>query len=266
MEQNTLTGAATYSKTVINAKGTQRRTAHRTTLEVPLRSVTSEQAPVGALISGNREFRARWPRREAEIRILDGQLYSQPLDTQGQPLKPGGEYLERHVSLSFSGFSSLEEAEDGIRSKIGEYLLIEGEIWTRVVEPVILIGAGSNSLTITRGNGNHPGHHAVFALKELDAAEQAQQAFDARHGFETKTSPTVQILIPSAFTTASSADRVQAARDEADQAVAAVVASLWMDRSPSSIHAAGLELMKLASELVRQTGEPLLRKDGGNNA
>lgn len=260
MEQKTLTGTASYSQAVIDAKGQKRRTARRTSLEVPLRSVTSEQAPVAALISGNREFPARWPRRDAEIRTLDGQLYSQPFDTQGQPLKPGGEYLDRHLRLSFNGHWGVEQAEDAIRRGLGKYLLIDGEIWVMVVEPVILIGPGNNSLTITRGDGNHLGAYAVFALTELDAAKEAQQVFDARHGFESKTPPAVEILILSAFTMPTSAERIQAARDTADTALAAALAHLWMNRSAASIHAAGLELMKVASELVKQTGEPLIGK------
>lgn len=252
MEQTTLAGSASYSIPIANTKGPQRRIAHRATLDVPLRSVTSEQAPVAALISSSREFRARWPHRTAELRTLDGQLYSQPFDTQGQPLKPGSEYLDRHLILSFSGNWGLQEAEAAIRRGLGRYILIDGEIWTLVVEPVIL--AGSNSLTITSGNGNHRGAHEVFALTELDAAEQAQLAFDTKHGMKSKDTPTVDIRIPGVFQVPTSAERVQAARDEADKAVAAEIANLWIDRSPSAIQKAGLALMTLAGELSRQTG------------
>lgn len=265
MEQNTLTGTATYSEAVISAKGKQRRTAHRTTLEVPLRSATSGQAPVAALISGNREFKARWPQRNAEIRTLDGQLYSQSFDVQGQPLKPGSEHLDHYLNLSFSGHWGLEKAEAAIRRGLGKYLLIDGEIWKQVAEPVILIGAGYNSLTITRGDGNHAGAYAVFALTELDAAKEAQQAFDSQHGFESKTAPAVEILIPSAFTMATSAERVQAARDAADLAVAAAVAELWMNRSAAAIREQGMALMNIAGDLVKQTGEPMFVKKAGQD-
>lgn len=266
MEQTTLTGSASYSNSITDAKGARRRIAHRATLNVPLRSVTAGRAPVAALISGNREFRASRPHHPAEIRTLDRLLYKQPFDTQGQPLKPGGEYLDRHLTLSFSGHEGVERAEDAIRRGLGKYLLIDGEIWAPVAEPVILIGAGNNRLAITSVSGDHRGAHEVFALTELDAAEQAQHSFDAEHALKLKgATPAVEIRIPSAFTMATSAERVQAARDEANDAVAAQIVSLWMDRSPSAIHTVGLTLMKVASDLAKQTGEPLfLKKDDSN--
>lgn len=258
VDQHTLTGKARFTTARINAKGQRRLSAHRVTVDVPLRSVGAAEAPVAALISGSREFKRRWPKAEAEIRMFDGLLYKQPQDTQGQPLKPGGEYLDRDITLDFGSRTSAEAAETAIRDGLGRLLLIDGEFWTPVPEPVIHIGSGHEALRITSEGRSDRGAHEVFALTELDAAVRAQAAFDERYGFDPRPAPVVQILMSSAFTKAASAERVQAARDAADTAVAGLIAGLWKDRRAASIYTAGLDLMKVAGELARQTGEPLL--------
>ncbi|MBN9214107.1 MAG: hypothetical protein J0J04_04700 [Microbacterium sp.] len=166
---------------------------HVSDLEVHLRSVDSEDAPVGfdvpfqrfALVDGRHDLITE----HRPARIVDGQLYMQVFDHDDEPI-PADD--ARAVSaifnqagwrdiVGFRGAGSEAAVAAEAQDEAGRYIAVDGDLWRVAGEPVYRIsttGLGANhgatSLSVEMLSPSRDDEYALeefyFAADERDAA------------------------------------------------------------------------------------------------
>lgn len=193
-------------------------------LNLPLRPVDPESAPVAARIPANGYFQQRAGEHETEIRLVDGRLYQQPRTNDGEPAVPGNDWAEILVRSHFGTAKTVEAAEQLIFEGIARLITIDGEIWQQIDEPVLVVDYLGYDIKVRDEAPAGTAVWQVFAITEAEAAEATARERIGYSYFPPKANVTV--LIPEAFTGATSAQRVAAARKQAKSEAARAVALL----------------------------------------
>lgn len=190
------------------------------THEFRIPCLTPEQAPVVALVPDDRGYYGVPAGESAELRAHGGRLYV--AETRGyQRVMAGSDAFRAtatHESWDAWEHGAIEEAG----KRFTGLIIVDGEVWKPTPEPAYAI--------VTMGlGGNHGGtyleidyagrYERRYALTDFDAAVEAAVAFATRRG-DTDTiaiirkTPKATVLDPGAFTIASAADALDAARAE----------------------------------------------------
>ncbi|MET4143956.1 hypothetical protein [Arthrobacter sp. UYCo732] len=182
--------------------------------------VSSEQAPVVALVPDDRGYYGTTPGEDAPLRAHAGKLYTAEMRGR-QPVRAGSAAFpakDSHESWQAWEYEAINEAG----RRFQDILIIDGEVWKLTPEPAYAI--------VTMGlGGNHGGtyleidyagrYSRQYALTDYDAAVEAAVAFATKRG-DTNTigiirkTPKATILDPSAFKIPSETDTLAAARSE----------------------------------------------------
>lgn len=190
------------------------------THEYRIPCVTSEEAPVVALVPDDRGYYGAPAGEDAPLRAHDGKLYTAEMRGR-QPVKAGSDAFratDSHESWNAWEYEAIQEAG----KRFTDVLIIDGEVWKLTVEPAYAI--------VTMGlGGSHGGtyleidyagrYSRQYALTDYDAAVEAAVAFATKRG-DTNTigiirkTPKATILDPSAFKIPSETDSLAAARAE----------------------------------------------------
>lgn len=190
------------------------------THEFRIPCVTSEEAPVVALVPDDRGYYGAAPGEDAPLRAHDGKLYTAEMRGR-QPVKAGSDAFratDSHESWSAWEYEAIQEAG----KRFTDILIIDGEVWKLTAEPAYAI--------VTMGlGGNHGGtyleidyagrYSRQYALTDYDAAVEAAVAFATKRG-DTNTigiirkTPKATILDPAAFKIPSETDSLTAAAAE----------------------------------------------------
>jgi hypothetical protein len=206
------------------------------THEFRIPCVTSEEAPVVALVPDDRGYYGAPAGENAPLRAYDGRLYTAEMRGR-QPVTAGSDAFratDKHESWHAWEYMAIEDAG----KRFVDILIIGGEVWKVTPEPAYAI--------VTMGlGGNHGGTYLEFdyagrydrkySLTDYDAAVEAAVAFAIKRG-DTNTigiirkTPKATILDPSAFKIPSEEETLATARAEiqtlAEQARAILAESL----------------------------------------
>lgn len=190
------------------------------THEFRIPSVTSDDAPVVALVPDDRNYYGAPVGEDAPLRAHGGLLYT--AETRGrQPVMAGTDAFRAtasHETWQDSEYAAIDEAGRSFKG----ILIIDGQVWKTTPEPAYAI--------VTMGmGGNHGGtyleidyagrYDRKFPLTDYDSAVEAAVAFATKRrdtntiGIIRKT-PKATILDPSAFNIPTEADALASAHAE----------------------------------------------------
>ena len=190
------------------------------THEYRIPSVSSDEAPVVALVPDDRGYFGAPVGEDAPLRAYQGQLYI--AESNGRtPVRAGSDAFKAkraHESWQAGQDEAIAEAGRGFQ----DVLIVDGEIWKPTVEPsyaIVTMGLG----------GNHGGtyleidyqgrYSRQFPLTDYDNAVEAAVAFATTRG-DTNTigiirnTPRATILDPAAFKIPAEAQSRAAAEAE----------------------------------------------------
>jgi hypothetical protein len=205
-------------------------------------SVTSDVAPVVALIPNDRGFLGSPGGGEAEIRSFDGKLWTvvteQP-DCTSAPLPVGSEKFPADVTLDFH-VADADEATEFFTSRYGKYLIVDGFVWRETAEPVYTVeclGWGNNSGGTYMSIGvvlPNRRDDRMFTLIDYEAAVDGALAIAKEQGDDKwfdriRRTPKATILDPTAFKVPSEKARIAAAENDVRQRAATAVELLKGD-------------------------------------
>lgn len=196
-------------------RGTADYQNHRVELDVPLRTLTPGRAPVAALIPGRMYFRPRAGEELTEIRAVDGRLYQQPRTNSGEAATPDNDWADILVGRHFGEGGTSDEAEQLVRDGVAGLILIDGEIWQSIDEPVLAVDHRGYSIDILPGIPAGYRAWQIFALTESAAAMEAAKERSDYSPFTD--APKISILSGEAFTGPTNADRLAGAREHAEK-------------------------------------------------
>ena len=221
-------------------------------LDLPLRPVDPESAPVAALIPARGYYQPRPGEREVEIRVVDGKLYLQPRTNDGEPAIPGSDWAAILVQSHFGTADTVEAAEQLIFKGVARLITIDGEIWQQVDQPSLVVDYHGYNIEVAydvQVSGNTAAWQ-VFALTEADAAEATALE---RIGYSFRPPKAeVTVLIPEAFTAPANARHITGAREKAEsQAVEAV--ALLSEITSDTLRSVAVLLETAARNLYEQT-------------
>lgn len=222
----------------------------RLQLDLPLRPVDPESAPVAALVPAHGYFQPRPGERDVQIRVLGGRLYQQPRTNNGQPAVPGSDWAEILVRSHFGTAKTVEAAEQLIFEGISRLITIDGEIWQQIDEPVLMVDHLGYDIKVRDEAPAGTAVWQVFTLTEVEAAE-ATAVKRIGYSFQPPRAG-VQVLIPEAFTGAANAQRLAAARKQAESEAAEAVA-LLSEITGDTLRQASMLLETAARHLDEQT-------------
>lgn len=203
-------------------------------------SVTSEDAPVVALIPNYLGHLGSPGGNIAELRAWNGQLYTvdtettdctSPATVAGSDLFPAA--LERRFPTS-----NLKEAVELVRKDLGKYLVVDGIVWRTTPEPVYAVHVrGRDTFVDIEVNSMHGNMSSRFALTDRDAAIAAALAktTDPRSIEQIHETPEATVLDASAFKVPTAAARVAAAGDEVRTIAKMIRGRLCSDHTHESL-------------------------------
>lgn len=218
----------------------------RFTLDVPMRTLTTEQAPVAALIPDRMYFRPRPGEEAAEIRVADGRLFQQPRTDSGEAATPDNDWADILVGRHFGEGETAAQAEQLVMDGVAGLILIDGEIWQSIDEPVIAVDHRGYSINILPGIPAGYRAWQIFSLTETAAAKEAAKERSDYSPFTD--APAVSILIAEAFTGPTNADRLAGAREHA--ATKAIQAKALLEDDADALRLA--DNFMLASKMLER--------------
>lgn len=190
------------------------------THEFHIPRVTSEEAPVVALVPDDRGYLGSPVGEDPPLRAYGGKLYT--AETRGrQPVRAGTDAFratDKHESWHAWEYEAIQEAGKGFT----DILIIDGQVWKTTPEPayaIVTMGLGGNHGG-TYLEIDYQGRYArQFPLTDYDSAVVAAVAFATKRGdtdtIETiRKTPKATILDPSAFRIPTEADTLASARAE----------------------------------------------------
>jgi hypothetical protein len=188
--------------------------------EFQIPCVTSEAAPVVALVPDDRNYYGAPVGEDAPLRGYDGKLYI--AETRGgKPVMAGsGAFRARNEYESWH--AGRYEAINEAGKRFSDILIIDGEVWKPIPEPayaIVTMGMGGN-YGGTYLEIDYAGRYdRRFPLTDYDGAVAAALAFAEKRG-DTNTIPNIRktpkatILEPTAFKIPSETDALAAAQAE----------------------------------------------------
>lgn len=165
---------------------------------------TAVEVPVAARIPSSYVFPSVRGDGTADIRVLDGIFYSQKADIHGAPLTAATPYLGDHIGLYFDSYGSYQEATAAMLAGAAGIITIDGQLWTRIDEPRLVVHPHGTWIDVVPCTGINP-QVSAFALTDSDqavarAAELRLETGTAPKPYPSASDPGVTILIASAFT------------------------------------------------------------------
>lgn len=163
---------------------------------------TGDEAPVAARVQSSYTFPSVRGDGTADVRTLDGNFYIQKVDTDGAALSMATPHLGDHLHLHFDRHGSDQAATAAMLSGAAGIITIDGELWIRVEEPVLVLHPAGIWVDVVPGTVDRSRVDA-FALTESDqaiarAAELLHESGKA--AYPSATSPVVAVLMPDVFT------------------------------------------------------------------
>lgn len=219
-------------------------------MEIPIREVPAADAPLAALVSSSRDFRAPNGFNYAGLRFTDGLLYQLQVSVQGTPVSP--DETDR-LKTTYGTHATKAGAAATLEAAKTRYLSIDGHLWAQIPEPFILNGPYGDRIDVHPGPPPRSNAWRCFALGEVSAAEAAARGMANRHDRPAPAAPEVTILIPEAFTYPTSAERIAAAQREAETQARQAV-DLLENVTPATMQESYMLLMKASSELADMVG------------
>lgn len=242
-------GRADYED--LEAKGRFRR--YKTvTLDVSLREVTGDDAPVAVRIPTCSSFRALSGESHADIRVLDGLLYQQMVTVQGQRIRPQDPGTA-DLNTGFGQHRTQEKALEAIKTGIGRTVVVDGSLWKHIPEPFISVSEYGHTVSVLPGPPAVSNSWRNFALGEPGAAKDLAKQLAGKFGIPVPRVPEVEVLIPGALLYPTSAKRVAAAQADADEQVRQAIELLGRV-TPATLTEAHRILIHASSELCNHTG------------
>lgn len=225
--------------------------------ELSIPCVTSEEAPVVALVPDDRGYYGAPSGEDAPLRAHGGKLHR--AETRGgKPVVAGSGAFPataRHECFQSWMHEAIEDAGKGFK----DILIIDGQVWKAVPEPAYAI--------VTMGmGGNHGGTYLEidyqgrytrqFPLTDYEAAVEAAVVFAEKRG-DTNTMPIIRktpratILDAAAFRIPTEAETLAAAREDI-RALAAQARDILNGRLTRSGMTAVKDLVDKASTVFWQ--------------
>lgn len=190
------------------------------THEFRIPCVTSDQAPVVALVPDDRNYYGAAVGEDAPLRSHGGKLYTAETRAR-KPVMAGSDAFrakDAHECWAAWEHDAIADAGKGFE----DILIIDGEVWKTTPEPAYAI--------VTMGmGGNHGGtyleidyagrYDRKFPLTDYDSAVEAAISFAEKRG-DTNTIPIIRktpkatVLDPSAFKIPTEADTLASAHAE----------------------------------------------------
>lgn len=218
----------------------------RLALDVPMQSYTPEQVPVAALIPGRMYFRPRPGEDHVEVRAAGGKLFQQPRTNSGEAATPDNDWADILVGRHFGEGETAAEAEQMIRDGVAGLILIEGEIWQSIDEPVLAVDHRGYSIDILPAV---PAGYRAWQIFSLTEAAAAKEAAKERSDYSPFTAaPEISILISEAFTGLTNADRLAGAREHAEKK--AIQAKVLLEETSDALRLA--DNFMLASKMLER--------------
>lgn len=187
------------------------------THEFRIPCVTSDEAPVVALVPDDRGYYDAPSGEDAPLRAHNGKLYSAVTRGRKPVLAGSDAFAATHRHERWQSWDAEAIAEAG--KSFNDVLIVDGQVWKPTAEPAYAI--------VTMGmGGNHGGTYLEidyygryarrFPLTDYDAAVEAAVAFAEKRG-DTNTIPLIRktpkatVLDPSAFKIPTEAETLAAA-------------------------------------------------------
>lgn len=228
-------------------------------IEIP--SVSSEDAPVVAIIPDDRGYLGSARGGDVEMRAHDGQLYVALLDGD-KPMPAGSSRFPtavKHASYEHDSYEAKTEAEKTFEG----ILVIDGQVWKSAEEPSYTI------MTMGLG-GNHGGTYLElsffdrgitgrrFPVTEYDHAVESAIEFAEKRGDTNsirmiRETPRVTVLDPTVFMIPTEASRLAGAEAEVRALAAKAVGVLTGPVSRDTLRDAK-KLIEEADSLFWQHG------------
>ena len=187
-------------------------------------AVTSEDAPVVALVPDDRGYLGTARGGDVEMRGHDGDLYVALIDGD-KPVVAGSAKFPaavKHASYEHDSYEAMREAEKTFKG----ILIIDGQVWKVAEEPfytIVTMGLGGTYLELAfmdRGMGARR-----FPVTEYDHAVESAVEFAQKRGDTgsiqmIRETPKVEVLDPTAFKIPTEASRLAGAEAEVRAMVA----------------------------------------------
>lgn len=229
------------------------------TLTGTVREVSGAEAPVALRVPRSVVFKAPADAVTADIRTLDGDLYSQlyGYGSNPAPLTSDTHDPSLEMNLSYGLYDSEQEAREAIQSRLDGVILIDGFFWHRIPEPVLVLDPRGMNIIVRNPHICSPWR--VYSLAEAPEAVQAARQLRLDHDMTAEPHPSainpgVELLMPEVITTLPNAERMEAVHADAASKAAAAL-ELLKDFTPSNIHEASRVLAQVADDLNAQTME-----------
>lgn len=204
-----------------------RQVAETFTHTVSIPSVTSDDAPVVALIPNDRGYLGAPGGGEAELRAYAGKLWTvvtEDRDCTAPAVMAGSDSFPTDVTEDF-WTESQREATAKFASGYEDFLVVDGSLWRRTEEPVYSVqslGMGYNhggTFLDIEIQGPSRSADRTFTLLDPDGAIAAALAIAERYGDDQsydriRRTPRATILDRTAFKVPTNAQRITAAEDE----------------------------------------------------
>lgn len=232
-------------------------------------SVTSEDAPVVAIVPDDRGYLGSARGGDVEMRAYDGQLYVALTDGEKPVTAGSSKFPDKvsHASYEHDSYEAMTEA----KKQFNGILVIDGEVWKVAEEPSYTI------MTMGMG-GNHGGTYLElsfmdrgltgrrFPVTEYEHAVESAVEFAEKRGDTNslrmiRETPKVTVLDPSAFKIPTEAARLALAEKEVRDMAARAAALLTGPITRNSLDDAKKVIEKAASLLWQHGLETVAAKD-----
>lgn len=228
---------------------------------IDIRSVTSDDAPVVAVVPDDRGYLGSARDGDVPMRCFEGRLYVALLDgdnpvVAGSPKFPAA---VTHTSYEHDSFKTMVEA----KKSFAGILIIDCQVWKSAEEPsytIMTMGLGGNHggtyLELSFFDRGNTGRR--FPVTEYDhavesAIEFAQKRGDTHSIRMIRETPKVTVLDPTAFKIPTEASRIAGAEAEVRALVAKATALLAGPVSRDSLRGVK-KLVEEADSLFWQHG------------
>lgn len=157
-------------------------------------------------------------------------------------------------------FETAEEAGAALEEYLRDYITIDGRLWVRTSEPVLMVGRDGLFIGVYCED-----HHSrpdldpqrLFAVDEVEAAVAMAADLRRRHPSPLTTDPSalrpeVELLMPEALTGPKHTDLVRFTLAEAEAEAASTIGDLMKDFTPQQLRATAKVLARAAERLEQQ--------------
>lgn len=158
-------------------------------------------------------------------------------------------------------FASEERAAQGIEAHLGAFTVINGSLWLKTAEPVLVVDMFGMYIPVEVMDHNSvippAAEWRTYSLNEASAAVEAAAELRLENDMieppmQSALSPAVEVMLPEVFTVLPHAERMKAIHDRAAAKAAAAV-ELLQNFNPKNMHEAGILLVQAAKDFNAQT-------------